>query len=670
MLQDFQKILFTSLTKLGWHHLRNNLVVLMMVLAALVATMVTGIRYVLGVTYALDLGISFWLWMTVWLSNLIESVVDYKGKSRLAKLQPTYSKSYVQRISKNSVPEVIPLDQLIPGDTIIVGEGMLVPVDGRITEGAARVDESMFSGEVQTVVRNVEDDYEVKAGSKVVSGTIQIQVIRTNIAEDDAFTKDLMRNQSLSSLSSEYFLENLLAVYSISLVAAVGILGVILDQVGTPLSLNVLLAFWVCLAPTTVSALLPSISLIGMLHLLKQRVIILSSKAVEVAGEVESVFFDKTGTVTYGYLHAIRVYPVTVSSTERLMRLIVLTMQKDVSAEASSATMYAKRWLDRYYSNRPDKLQEALTVPISARYIPLNSSTRLAGVDIDNEQLRWGSLKDIQSFCSVGYAAASDKIQSLVQAIVNTGDSVIMIANQTDVYGIIQLHDYVKKDLTEISQKLTRVGVNSSLISGDNALTVASVAHSLDLTEYVAAASAEVKMRKIRDKQQQGYVVAMVGDGQNDISALKQADLAVVMSTGSMESKQWADMIDLDSTPNKLLHIIRIGRQMLLAKGALTTFSLINDAVKCIVILPAILMHLYPNLSFLNFLKLKSMSSAILSALTFNALIIPCSLPLAFWGVRKASTSVSRLLKQNIGYFGVCGILLPVICIKLLDCWY
>lgn len=663
-------ILAKVVNKFRLNYLKAHQMFLMMVLVAYLATFVAVLKYFMHQSWRLDFGVSFWLWTSLILSALIESLVEYQGEVYWRKLVPVVSQSYFQRINQDQpgdLPQLVSVQELDEGDIILAGEGTLIPGYGKIISGVARLDESWLSGEPISVVRSAEGDSEVQAGSRVIAGNITLQLKKLNLAVSlpsgfGAKTK----------FSRKKLLETLLLFISLSSLVAVGLLGAILTEVGITLPVNLLVVLWICLAPTTAASLLPTVSLVGMLRFLKYKILAFNSRAIELPGQLDTVIFDKTGTVSSGYLTALKIINLTAEPDARVVRLVWLATQGDSSPEARSIAWLAREQLSSHYAGHADRLKKALAVPPEARVINLDEVFNLGGMDLAKplSSLRWGFVRDIQKFCPGGYEARLAVLQPVMTSVMHQGDALILIADQNRIIGAVQMRDNLKKGCLDLSAKLAMDKIDTVMVSGDSVFSVMNAADAMAVGDFVAVANAEAKSRKVFEMQKQGYLVGVVGDGINDALAIEQSDVAIAMNTGSLVTKQLSDIVDLESSPAKLPLIVKLSKKMLLVRGALTTFSIVNDLVKCLVILPVLLQPFYASLAKFNFLGLHSVNSAVLAVLTFNALIVPISLPLVFWGIKHTSGTVNSLLKQNLGYFGFLGIMLPLIMIKLLDLGY
>ncbi len=739
---------------------QRNYVLLLMVIIALLSSLCTLITFLqrpqvtsvgsLRAINSINFQISFWLWMTLILSALMEAVVAYQGQQAERQLQLTHRQhGYVQRLRRKDSNynlqrdhdcdsklqgqqqqqqraefgyqpqqfELVAFDQLTSGDYILVHPGTVLPVSGKIMAGSALLDESNLTGETQTVMRGAAQKLtadaapgtnldavstseleQVRAGTKIVAGRLLLKVTQPVMTVNSW--------KASSALSHDYLLEKLLLFCALSVLPVVLTLGVIVykkpaynpvhmalatDYVS---SLNLLLAFWVCLMPTTVASLLPAVNLVGVWQLLKQRLLLLNSQVLNRIGEIDAVLLDKTGTVTCGYRSAIGFDPIYPTTRVQLAQVITNALAEDSSAEASSLVLLAKHWLAQYNNDRQDNAVSQLGERINVSDVFLDTFHQLTGVMLTVQQLdgtphrvplRWGSAKSIQRFCLQGWEAAGEQLQTQLQAIAQVGDGELIIADTERIYGVVQLHDHLKNASINLADSFSQLGLRVQLISCDNILTVERTASDLGITEYSCAASAAVKAQLVQQAQRQGQMVAMIGDGLNDVAALAQADLAIAVNTNSTnhvdnQIKRVADIIALDaSSCSKLPLIFQIGQRLLAVRGALVTFSIVSDTAKCLLIVPAMLIGFYPQLARWNWLQLSSPTSAIIAALIFSVLTIIISLPLAFSEVglskgcathgRSPAQPTVRRLKRHLQYFGVLGVVITLVFVKLLDSW-
>ena len=568
-----------------------------------------------------------------------------------------------KKIHDDGSTEEVSALSLKKGDKVLVGEGEVIPSDGDIIEGTALVDESAVTGESAPVVRESGGDKSgVTGGTKLLSGTIKII-----ITADPGHTFldnmiSMVEGAKRQKTPNEKALEILLIALTALFIAVVITLPAFAGYMGISISIPILIALLVCLMPTTIGALLPAIGIAGMDRLLQHNVVALSGRAVEASGDVSVVLLDKTGTITLGNRMATEFIPAKGVEMKDLTQASLMSSLADETPEGRSIIKLAKKELNvRGRDINPSE---------NSLFVPFTPETRMSGVDIGSSKIRKGSADAIEEFVTSNGGNVSSEIKKVVDEISIKGDTPLVVANEKRVLGVIRLKDIVKKGIKNKLAQLRRMGIKSIMITGDNPLTAASIAAEAGVDDFSAQAKPETKLEMIR-KYQSGdnqYLVAMIGDGTNDAPALAQADVAVAMSAGTSAAREAANMVDLDSSPSKLLDIVEIGKEILITRGALTTFSIANDVAKYFAIIPAIFAVAYPELGILNIMGLSTPSSAVLSAVIFNAIVIPLLIPLALRGVKFRSTSsVSQLLAMNILIYGLGGLIIPFIGIKLID---
>jgi K+-transporting ATPase ATPase B chain len=658
-----QQALKGSFTRLNPIILLRNPVMLIVEAGAIISTLITILNIYNGSEYLFNLQITIWLWFTVFFANFAEAIAESQGKARAESLKRTRSEAMAKRIITDQSVEEVSAISLEKGDVVLVEENDVIPSDGDIIEGTALVDESAVTGESAPVVRESGGDKSgVTGGTRLLSGTIKIK-----ITADPGHTFldnmiSMVESAKRQKTPNEKALEILLIALTALFIAVVITLPSFASYMGISIPIPILIALLVCLMPTTIGALLPAIGIAGMDRLLQHNVVALSGRAVEASGDVSVVLLDKTGTITLGNRMATEFIPAADVKKQDLIQASLMSSLADETPEGRSIVKLAKNELQIRGRN--------IHPPEDTLFIPFTPETRMSGVDISYNKIRKGSADAIEKFVTQNGGSVSSEIKKLVDAVSVKGDTPLVVANQNGILGVIRLKDIIKKGIKNKLAQLRRMGIKSIMITGDNPLTAASIAAEAGVDDFSAQAKPETKLEMIRKYQSgdQQYLVAMIGDGTNDAPALAQADVAVAMSAGTSAAREAANMIDLDSSPSKLLDIVEIGKEILITRGALTTFSIANDVAKYFAIVPAIFAVAYPELGVLNIMGLSTPSSAVLSAVIFNAIVIPLLIPLALRGVKfRASSSVSRLLGMNLLIYGFGGLLIPFVCIKFID---
>ncbi len=618
--------------------------------------------------------VSLWLWFTVLFANFSEALAEGRGKAQADALRRARKDIAAKRLQKplhGSPYDVVASADLKKGDVFLVDASDTIPGDGEVIEGVASVDESAITGESAPVIRESGGDRSaVTGGTRVLSDWL---VIRLTAEPGGGFLDRMIRlieGAKRQKTPNEIALNILLAAFTIIfLIVCVTLLPFSLFSVGaagqgTPVTVTVLVALLVCLIPTTIGGLLSAIGIAGMDRMIRHNVIATSGRAIEAAGDVDVLLLDKTGTVTLGNRMATEFTPAPGITKERLADGAQLASLADETPEGRSIVVLAKE----KYGLRERKIQE-----ISAHFVPFSAQTRMSGADIQPEGkngkriIRKGAADAIKSYIEQLGGIFPAAVQQLVQDISRVGATPLVVVENKDVLGVIHLKDIVKGGIKERFAHLRKMGIRTVMITGDNQLTATAIAAEAGVDDFLAEAKPEDKLKLIRDYQKGGRLVAMTGDGTNDAPALAQADVAVAMNTGTQSAREAANMIDLDSNPTKLLEIVEIGKQLLMTRGTLTTFSIANDVAKYFAIIPAAFATTYPALNALNIMKLASPESAILSAVIFNALIIVALIPLALKGVKYRPVSAVQLLRRHLLIYGVGGIIAPFVGIKLVD---
>ncbi|KQK44207.1 potassium-transporting ATPase subunit B [Acinetobacter baumannii] len=622
-------------------------------------TVVTAISTVLGYTTLLfGFVVTAILFITILFANYAEAVAEARGRGQASSLRAARENLTARRLNSLTDRQAtqVAATELHLNDFIEVHAGELVPADGEIVEGFATINESAVTGESAPVLREAGTDRSgVIGGTKVLTDRIVVQVT----AESGQSFLDrmiaLVEGSNRQKTPNEIALGFLLMVMTITFLIVVISLPFIAKYLNIELDPVVLVALLVCLIPTTIGGLLPAIGIAGMNRALKANVLAKSGKAVEVAGDIDVLLLDKTGTITYGDRQATSFYPLTSVTESKLRAAAWVSSLADPTPEGKSIVKLAKE--------QGLKQQE----PEQAEFISFSASTRISGVNLPNgDQIRKGALDAILKFVDEDYSQDLE-LKARVEQVAKKGATPLVVANQHHVLGVIELSDVIKHGIKERFARLREMGIKTVMVTGDNPLTAAAIAAEAGVDDYIAEAKPEDKLACIRTEQQQGRLVAMVGDGTNDAPALAQADIGLAMNSGTQAAKEAGNMVDLDSDPTKLLAVVEIGKQQLITRGALTTFSLANDVSKYFAILPALFAAAIPQMQVLNVMHLASPNSAILSALIFNAIIIPLLIPIALRGVKFKPSTATQLLRRNMLIYGVGGVVLPFLAIKAID---
>ncbi|MBV6696373.1 potassium-transporting ATPase subunit KdpB [Kitasatospora aureofaciens] len=616
--------------------------------------------------------ITVWLWLTTIFANLAEAVAEGRGKAQADTLRKTKTESVARRLTNwpaTQDEEEVPGTALKLGDHVVVEAGQVIPGDGDVVEGVASVDESAITGESAPVIRESGGDRSaVTGGTKVLSDRIVVKIASEPGKSFIDRMIALVEGAARQKTPNEIALNILLASLTIVFLVAVVTLQPMATFAGAPQSMIVLVALIVALIPTTIGALLSAIGIAGMDRLVQRNVLAMSGRAVEAAGDVNTLLLDKTGTITLGNRQAAEFLPAPGVSTDELASAAQLSSLADETPEGRSIVVLAKT----EYGLRA-RAQGELT---HATWVPFTAQTRMSGVDLDEaegvHQVRKGAAGAVSNWVSENGGSVGGEVAALVDGISAAGGTPLVVAAKVGaeparVLGVIHLKDVVKEGMRERFDELRRMGIKTIMITGDNPLTAKAIAEEAGVDDFLAEATPEDKMALIKKEQEGGKLVAMTGDGTNDAPALAQADVGVAMNTGTMAAKEAGNMVDLDSNPTKLIEIVEIGKQLLITRGALTTFSISNDVAKYFAIIPAMFAGVYPGLKHLNIMGLHSPQSAITSAIIFNALVIVGLIPLALRGVRYRPADASSLLTRNIGIYGIGGLIVPFVGIKLID---
>lgn len=649
-----------SIKKLNPLTLRRSPVMLVVETGSIITTCVTAHNIYAGEEFSLALQVSIWLWFTVIFANFAEALAEIRGKARAESLRSTKNLLIAVRLTESGKEENVSAALLKKNDIVIVRQGETIPGDGDIIEGTALVDESAITGESAPVIREAGGDRcGVTGGTKLLSGNIKIRIA---VNQGESFLDSMIKmveSAKRQKSPNEAAMDILLIALTLLFLVVVITLPAFAGYMGISISIPVLVALLVCLMPTTIGGLLPAIGIAGMDRVLQHNVIAMSGRAIEAAGDVNVVLLDKTGTITLGNRMASEFIPADGIDMHELVEDSMYASLADETPEGRSIVVLAKKELGIHGRD--------IRQPHGSVFIPFTPESAMSGIDMGGVQIRKGSMQAIKSLADKKGFAVPEKIENEVDRVSMAGDTPLVVVKGYSVLGVIRLKDIIKTGIASRIAQLRRIGIKSIMITGDTHLTAASIAAEAGLDDFVAQAKPESKLQIIRKFQQQGNLVAMIGDGTNDAPALAQADVAVAMNAGTQAAREAANMIDLDSSPTKLLDIVEIGKEILITRGALTTFSIANDVAKYFAIIPAIFAVKYPELGILNIMKLGSAESAVLSAVIFNALVIPALIPVALRGVKYSVTSVAALLRRNLLIYGLGGIILPFIGIKLLD---
>ena len=608
-------------------------------------------------TLSFGIQIAAWLWFTVLFANFAEALAEGRGKAQAEALRKTRTKTMANlRLEDGLVKEKIPAEKLRKDDIVVVYAGETIPADGEVIEGIASVDESAITGESAPVIREAGGDRSsVTGGTRVLSDRI---VVRVTANPGESFLDhmiSLVEGAQRQKTPNEIALTILLSALTIIFLVVIITLKFFGLYSGVSFSIIVLVALLVCLIPTTIGGLLNAIGIAGIDRLVRRNVLAMSGRAVEAAGDVDVLLLDKTGTITLGDRQATEFIPAAGITTEELADMAQWASLADETPEGRSIVVLAKN-----YGLRGRSLSETA----EAKFIPFTAQTRMSGVDINGKQIRKGARDVMKEF--VG-GVFPPEVEDTIDRISSEGATPIVVADGKRLMGVVHLKDIVKGGLKDRFERLRAMGIKVVMITGDNRLTAAAIAKEAGIDFFLAEARPEDKLALIRKEQAAGLLVAMTGDGTNDAPALAQADVGVAMNTGTQAAKEAGNMVDLDSNPTKLIEIVEIGKQLLMTRGALTTFSVANDVAKYFAIIPALLIGLFPVVAPLNVMGLYSPQSAILSAVTFNALIIIALIPLALKGVRFRPLKAAVLLRRNLLIYGLGGLAAPFIGIKLID---
>jgi K+-transporting ATPase ATPase B chain len=655
-----RRALWDSLVKLDPRNMMKNPVMFVVEVGS-VATTILLIRDMLRHqgAFGFNLQITLWLWFTVLFANFAEAMAEGRGKAQADSLRKARAETIANRLLPDGKIEQIASSKLRAGDLVRVVASEFIPSDGEILEGVASVDESAITGESAPVIREAGGDRSaVTGGTRVLSDWLKIK-ITSNPGETflDRMIA-LVEGAERQKTPNEIALNILLAGLTIIFLLAVVTLQPFAIYSGSTQTVFVLVSLLVCLIPTTIGGLLSAIGIAGMDRLVQHNVLAMSGRAVEAAGDVNTLLLDKTGTITLGNRQASEFVAAPGITAAQMADAAQLSSLADETPEGRSIVVLAKE----SYGLRGRELASQ-----EATFIPFTAQTRMSGVDMDGREIRKGAVDAITKYLTQHGTVLPKEIQAAVETIARSGGTPLVVAENRRALGVIHLKDIVKGGMRERFDQLRAMGIKTVMITGDNPLTAAAIAREAGVDDFLAEATPKDKMDLIRGEQKQGKLVAMTGDGTNDAPALAQADVGVAMNTGTQAAKEAGNMVDLDSNPTKLIEIVEIGKQLLMTRGALTTFSIANDVAKYFAIIPAMFAATFPVLNTLNIMQLKTPQSAILSAVIFNALIIVALIPLALRGVKYRPMGAAVLLRRNLWIYGVGGIIVPFVGIKLID---
>ncbi|MDB5777178.1 MAG: potassium-transporting ATPase subunit [Herbaspirillum sp.] len=614
------------------------------------------------------LAIALWLWVTVWFANFAESLAEGRSKAQAASLRAlkqTVSAKKLEAPRRGSRWTALPASSLLKGDTVLVEAGDVIPADGEVIEGIASVDESAITGESAPVIRESGGDFSaVTGGTRILSDWL---VVRVSVNPGEAFIDRMIamvesakRQKTPNEIALTILLVALTIVFLLVTVTLLpfSLFSVSLAGTGLPVTITVLVALLVCLIPTTIGGLLSAIGVAGMSRMMQANVIATSGRAVEAAGDVDVLLLDKTGTITLGNRQASAFFAAPGVTEEQLADSAQLASIADETPEGRSIVVLAKQKFN---------IRERDMAALNAQFVPFTAQTRISGIDTGERAVRKGAAASIKQYVEALGRPYPAEVARTVDEISKRGSTPLVVVDAGRVMGAVELKDIVKGGIKERFAELRRMGIKTVMITGDNKLTAAAIAAEAGVDDFLAEATPEDKLKLIRSYQSDGRLVAMTGDGTNDAPALAQADVAVAMNSGTQAAKEAGNMVDLDSNPTKLLEIVEIGKQMLMTRGSLTTFSVANDIAKYFVIIPAAFVGTYPQLHALDVMHLTSPNSAILSAVIFNALVIVALIPLALKGVQYRAIGAALLLRRNLLIYGLGGILVPFVGIKVID---
>jgi K+-transporting ATPase ATPase B chain len=649
-----------SLAKLNPLAMIQSPVMFIVEMVTIVTTFIVAYDIVNGSRIAFDLQITLWLWFTVIFANFAEALAEGQGRAQADSLKKNRSEAVAKRLLNDGSTETISALQLKKEDMILLEDGDIIPGDGEVAVGTALIDESAITGESAPVIRECGGDRSgVTGGTRVLSGKIKVRITAN---PGESFLDQMIgmvEGAKRQKTPNERALNMLLIALTVLFIVVVVTLKYFAAYMGVNVAVATLIALLVCLMPTTIGGLLPAIGIAGMDRLLQYNFIAMSGRAVEAAGDVDVVLMDKTGTITLGNRMATEFISLEEGQEKELAHAALLSSLADDTPEGRSIVVLAKEKLGMRGSD--------IRAPEGAVFFPFSAEARMSGIDWNGHRIRKGSFDAVREFVSAKGKPLPEKAQKIVAAIAAEGSTPLLIAQDEQILGAVRLKDVLKEGISGRMAKLRQMGIKSIMITGDNPLTAATIAAEAGVDDFIAEAKPATKLELIRNYQEKGHLVAMIGDGTNDAPALAQADVAVAMNAGTQAAREAANIVDLDSNPTKLLDLVEIGKQILITRGALTTFSVANDVAKYFAIIPGIFIVGYPQLRVLDIMHLSSPEGAVLSAVIFNAIIIPILIPLALRGVRYNPASASALLRRNLGIYGLGGLMLPFAGIKIID---
>jgi potassium-transporting ATPase ATP-binding subunit len=659
-LSIVRQAIVDSLRKLDPRTQVKNPVMFIVEVGSLLTTLIFAQELLTGLGRPLFTGqVAFWLWFTVLFANFAEAMAEGRGKAQADTLRKTRTETVANRVSTDGRVETVPAASLRRGDVVMVHAGEFIPADGDIIEGVASVDESAITGESAPVIRESGGDRSaVTGGTRVISDWIKVRVT----ADPGHSFLDrmiaLVEGAERQKTPNEIALNILLAVLTLVFLLVVVTIQPFAYYAGTEIPIPVLVALLVCLIPTTIGALISAIGIAGMDRLVQHNVLAMSGRAVEAAGDVNTLLLDKTGTITLGNRQATEFLPLPGVTDGELADAAQLASLADETPEGRSIVVLAK---ERY------QLRGRELADKSSAFVPFTAQTRMSGIDLDGRQIRKGAADAVTAYVTTQGGVVPAELRVLVDRIARSGGTPLVVAERHRPLGVIHLKDIVKGGMQHRFDALRAMGIRTVMITGDNPLTAAAIANETGVDDFLAEAKPEDKMALIRREQAEGKLVAMTGDGTNDAPALAQADVGVAMNTGTTAAKEAGNMVDLDSNPTKLIEIVEIGKQLLMTRGALTTFSIANDVAKYFAIIPAMFIIAFPQLGVLNVMRLATPESAILAAVIFNAVVIIGLIPLALKGIAYRPLGAAALLRRNLLVYGLGGVVLPFVGIKVID---
>ncbi|MFD2701810.1 potassium-transporting ATPase subunit KdpB [Paenibacillus shunpengii] len=654
-----QRAMLEAVYKLNPKVMLQNPIMFVVEVGMVISLLLTLFPDLLGTegSRGFNLTVTVILLITVWFANFAEALAEGRGKAQADSLKQTKQDIKANKVAGDHI-KVVSSSELRKGDVVFVREGELIPGDGEVIEGLASVDESAITGESAPVIKEAGGDFSsVTGGTRVVSDQIKVRI--TSDPGESFLDRmiSLVEGAKRQKTPNEIALNTVLMSLTIIFLLVVVTLPIYADYLGIQLEIPILIALLVCLIPTTIGGLLSAIGIAGMDRVTQFNVLAMSGKAVEASGDVSTIILDKTGTITYGNRMASEFVPVGDETQQSLVYWSAVSSVKDETPEGRSVLELMKKMsitMDEHAAK--------------GEFVPFRAETRMSGLDLpDGRRVRKGAVDSIKKWVKEQGGSIPSNLDTKSDAIATAGGTPLAVAVDSKIYGLIYLKDTVKPGMKERFDQMREMGIKTIMCTGDNPLTAATIAREAGVDDYIAESTPEDKIAVIRREQAEGKLVAMTGDGTNDAPALAQADVGIAMNSGTVAAKEAANMVDLDSDPSKIIEVVAIGKQLLMTRGALTTFSIANDIAKYFAIIPAMFMLAIPQLEALNIMKLGSPSSAILSALIFNAIIIPLLIPLAMRGIRYKPMSTAGLLRQNLLIYGVGGVIAPFIGIKIID---